>query len=187
MTDISAMTWVDWAIVIFMLLSIPGGLSQGFFRSVCSLGGLILGLVLAAWNYPLIAAPLKPLVHSAEAANIIGFLLIAVIVMAIAGILGAMMSKALKSIGLGCLDRLAGGVFGFVQGMVLVTLAIMVTVAFYPQAQWLQESKLPRHFFAVLHVSARMSPSQLADRVKAGLKTLEGEAPDWMHPREPKP
>jgi len=72
MNDMTAMTWVDWAIVIFMLLSILGGISQGFFRSVCSLGGLILGLMLAAWNYPLVAAPLKPLLHSAEAANIIG-------------------------------------------------------------------------------------------------------------------
>jgi hypothetical protein len=65
MNDMTAMTWVDWAIVIFMLLSILGGISQGFFRSVCSLGGLILGLMLAAWNYPLVAAPLKPLLHSA--------------------------------------------------------------------------------------------------------------------------
>ncbi|MGA2048513.1 MAG: CvpA family protein [Terracidiphilus sp.] len=187
MTDMNTLTWVDWAIVIFMLLSILGGISQGFFRSVCSLGGLILGLLLAAWNYPLVAAPLKPLLKSGEAADIIGFLLIAVIVMVIAGLLGALLSKALKSIGLGCLDRIAGGIFGFFQGILLVTLAILVTVAFYPQAHWLLESKLPRHFFAVLHVSARMSPDQLAERVKAGLKTLEGEAPEWMHPHEEKP
>jgi hypothetical protein len=27
------MTWVDWAIVMVMVLSVLGGLSQGFFRS----------------------------------------------------------------------------------------------------------------------------------------------------------
>ncbi len=58
------MTWVDWAIVIFLVVSVLGGLQQGFFRSVCSLGGLLLGLVLAAWNYPRVAALLRPLVHS---------------------------------------------------------------------------------------------------------------------------
>ena len=187
MTDMTSFTWVDWTIVIVMLLSILGGLSQGFFRSVCSLGGLILGLALAAWNYPLIAVPLKGLVHSVEVADIIGFVLIALIVMTIAGLLGSFLAKALKAIGLGCLERIAGGIFGFFQGILLVTLGILVTVAFYPQAHWLLESKLPRHFFAVLHISARMSPDQLAERVKAGLKTLEGEAPEWLHPHEVKP
>ena len=50
------LTWVDWAIVIVVALSVFGGLAQGFFRSVCSLGGLILGLALAAWNYRIVAA-----------------------------------------------------------------------------------------------------------------------------------
>ena len=75
------MMWVDWAIVIVMVLSVLGGLSQGFFRAVFSLGGLVLGLALAEWNYPIVAAPMKPLVHSEEIADIIGFLLIALLVM----------------------------------------------------------------------------------------------------------
>ncbi|HEY1903090.1 MAG TPA: CvpA family protein [Terracidiphilus sp.] len=185
MTD-SGMMWIDWAIVLVVALAVLGGLAQGFFRSVCSLGGLILGLALAAWNYPIIAAPLNRLVHSEEIADIIGFLLIALLVMTIAGILGNFLAKALHSIGLGCLDRIAGGVFGFFQGVLLVTLAILVTVAFYPQAHWLVEARLPRHFFAACHLSTHMSPEQLAQRVRTGLRTLEGETPVWLHPHEGK-
>lgn len=176
--------WVDWVIVIGLALSILGGLSQGFFRSVCSLGGLILGLALALWNYPIVAAPLKRMVHNEEVSNLIGFLLIAILVMVVAGILGNFLAKAFKSIGLGCLDRLAGGIFGFFQGVLLVTLVILVTVAFFPEAQWLVDAKLPRHFFAACHLSARMSPEQLAKRVRSGLKTLEEESPEWMHPHD---
>jgi membrane protein required for colicin V production len=185
MTD-SGMTWVDWAIVIVMVMSIIGGLTQGFFRSICSLGGLVLGLVLAAWNYAIVAAPLKPIVHSEEMADIIGFLLVALLVMLVAGILGSVLGKTMHQIGLGCLDRIAGGIFGLFQGALLVTLAILVTVAFYPQAHWLVEAKLPRHFFAVCHLSTHMSPNQLAERVRSGLKTLEGETPEWLHPHEGK-
>lgn len=180
------LTWTDWAIVIFMLVSVLGGLSQGFFRSVCSLGGLILGLAAAAWNYSIVAAPLKPLLKSEVVANIVGFLLIAILIMTVAGILGALLSKTMRSIGLGCLDRIAGGIFGFFQGMLLVTLVILVTVAFYPQAHWLLESRLPRHFFAACHLSTRLSPEQLAQRVRSGLKTLEGETPEWLHPHDGK-
>jgi len=181
-----SMMWVDWAIVIVLVLSVLGGLSQGFFRSVCSLGGLVLGLALAAWNYPIVAAPLKPLVHSEEIADIVGFLLIAILIMAIAGILGNLLAKTLHAIGLGCLDRIAGGIFGLFQGMLLVTLAILVTVAFYPQADWLVEARLPRHFFAACHLSTHMTPEQLAQRVRTGLRSLEGEAPEWLHTHEGK-
>jgi len=177
------MLWVDWVIVIVIALSVMGGLSQGFFRAVFSLGGLVLGLVLAAWNYSLVAVPLKQVVHNEEVANLAGFLAVALVVMVVAGILGAVISKTLHSIGLGCLDRIAGGVFGFFQGALLVTLGILVTVAFYPQAHWLVEAKLPRHFFVACHLSAHMSPTDLAERVRAGLKKLEGEAPLWLHPQ----
>jgi membrane protein required for colicin V production len=176
------MTWVDWAIAIFLVVSVLGGLQQGFFRSVCSLGGLVLGLVLAAWNYARVAALLRPFVRIEAVADTIGFLLIALVVMVLAGILGSILAKTLHKLGLGCLDRLAGGVFGLLQGALLVTLCILLAVAFFPTAQWLTESKLPKQFFGVCHLSMRVSPGYLADRVREGLKTLEEESPEWMHP-----
>ena len=180
------LTWIDWAILIVLVMSVVAGLAQGFFRSICSLGGLVLGLALAAWNFRIVAAPLQALVRSEEIADIIGFLLIALVVMAIAGILGNVLAKTLRSIGLGCLDRIAGGVFGLFQGALLVTLAILVTVAFYPEAHWLVEARLPRHFFAACHLSTHISPDQLAERVRTGLRRLETETPVWLHPHQGK-
>jgi membrane protein required for colicin V production len=176
------MTWIDWAILIVLALSVLGGFQQGFFRSVCSLGGLFLGLVLAAWNYARVAAVLKPLVRIESVADTIGFLLIALVVMGLAGVVGTLLAKALHKIGLGCLDRLAGAIFGLVQGALLVTLCILVAVAFFPKAHWLVQGRLPRQFFGACHLSTHMSPAELAKRVREGLKTLEEESPPWMHP-----
>jgi membrane protein required for colicin V production len=175
-------TWVDWAIVIFLAVSVLGGLQQGFFRSVCSLGGLVLGLVLAAWNYARIAALLRPLVRIEAVADTIGFLLIALLVMVLAGGLGSILAKTLHQLGLGCLDRLAGGVFGLLQGALMVTLCILVAVAFFPTAHWLTAGKLPKQFFGACHLSTHVSPRYLAERVREGLRTLEEESPEWMHP-----
>lgn len=178
------MTLTDWTIVAVLALTIMGGLARGFFRSVCSLGGLVLGVALGAWNYPLLARPLRPLLQSEDAANIAAFLVIAVVVMVAASVVGSLLAKAMEKVGLGCLDRLAGGVFGFFQGALMVTLVILVTVAFYPQARWLTDARLPRHFFSTCHLTTHLSPDQLAERVKRGLRTLEGETPEWMHPDE---
>ena len=57
------MTWVDWLILIVLALSVLGGLEQGFFRSVCSLGGLVLGLCWRRGTMRALAALLKPLVR----------------------------------------------------------------------------------------------------------------------------
>jgi membrane protein required for colicin V production len=176
------MDWVDLAIVVVMALAVLGGISQGFFRSVSSLAGLLLGLAVAAWNYQRAAALISPIVRIEAAANAIGFLLIALLVMGSATVFGEILSKTVRGMGLGCLDRLAGAVFGLLQGALFVTLLILVTVAFFPGAHWLAEARLPRMFLGACHLSTRMSPADLAERVRHGLKMLEEESPRWLHP-----
>jgi membrane protein required for colicin V production len=178
------MVWVDWAIVIILALSVLGGLSQGFFRSVCSLGGLFFGLVLAAWNYAHVAELFKPLVRIETVADTIAFLLVVLVVAGLVNLVGAFLARALHMLGLGCLDKLAGAAFGFLQGALLITLFILVTVAFFPRAHWLTEARLPRLFFGACHLSTHMSPEELAERVRSGLRQLERESPQWLHPGE---
>lgn len=175
------MTLVDWAVVIIMISAVIAGMVQGFFRSICSLGGLILGLAVAAWNYDRLASVFLPAVRIPAIANTIAFLLIALLVMALSGVIGNLLAKALKMIGLGWLDGIAGGVFGFFQGVVLVVVFILVIVAFFPQEQWLAESTLPRMFFGALHVSTHMTPGQLSYQVRSGLRAVEDESQRLLH------
>jgi membrane protein required for colicin V production len=173
---------VDCILVLVIALAVFGGLRQGFLRSFSALAGLFLGLLLAAWNYPLAAALVQPVVHFEAAANTIGFLAIALLVMALAGFAGNLLSQTVHRIGLGCLDRLAGAAFGFLQGALLVTLVVWVAVAFFPHAGWLTSARLPRAFFGTCHLSTHVSPQELADRVRQGLKELEAQSPQWLHP-----
>ena len=87
------MTLIDCAILLVIVLAILGGLSQGFLRSIFALAGLLGGLVLAAWNYGLIAPVLMPLVRVEQLANAIAFMLIALLVMGLAAIVGKVLSK----------------------------------------------------------------------------------------------
>lgn len=176
------MTLVDWAVVIIMVASVIAGMAQGFFRSVCSLGGLVIGLAVAAWNYGRLAAVLLPLVRIPAVAYTVAFLLIALVVMALIAVVGNLLAKAFRMIGLGWLDGIAGAVFGFFQGVVLVVVFILVILAFFPQEQWLAQSSLPRMFFGALHVSTHVTPSELTARVHTGLRTIEEQSPVWMHP-----
>ena len=175
------LTMVDWIIVAILALAVMVGLARGFFRSAFSLAGLLLGLAMASWNYWRLGTVVKPLVHSSEVANAIAFVVIALLVMVVLAVIGSILAKIFHKVGLGCLDRLAGGVFGLVEGMLFVTLCILVTVAFFPKAAWLAEARLPKYFFGALHVSTHVTPERLAARIKEELRTLESESPSWTH------
>jgi membrane protein required for colicin V production len=178
------MVWVDWVIVIVMAVSMISGLAQGFFRSACALAGLVVGFSVAFWNYGRVSAVLMHLIPIRAVADAIAFILIAVLVMAIFAIVGAILAKTFSLIGLGCLDGLAGAIFGFFQGVILVTLGILVIVAFFPETQWLAQARLPKMFFGACHLSTHISPAELAHRVRDGLKTLEQETPVWINPKK---
>lgn len=137
------MTWIDWAILVILLGAMIGGLVQGFLRTASSLFGLVLGLAVASWNYKVVASTLLPLVHSEATSNILGFILIAVLVMAVCNVLGNMLAKTMEWMGLGCLDMVLGGLAGFVQGFVLITLLLVGIVAFFPKTDWLAGARFP--------------------------------------------
>jgi len=176
------MSWADLAIIVILIVATLGGMAQGFLRSICSLGGLVLGLLLAAWNYDRVAALLKPVIPVRPIDNVIGFLVIALLVMAAANLAGGILAKTIKGMGLGCLDKMGGAVVGFVQGTLLVMLCILVTVAFFPGQRWLADARLPQMFFGACHVSTQMSPGDLGNKVRDGLRSLENGSPKWMHP-----
>lgn len=176
------MTPVDWIIVVVLAASVLAGIAQGFLRSIFSLGGLILGLVVAAWNYDRLARFIRPILHNDQVSNAIGFIVIALLVTAVCATVGVLLSKVFKKIGLGCLDSLAGAIFGFFQGALLVTVFILITVAFFPDTEWLTQSRLPRYFFAACHLSTTISPKDLSALVRGDLNRLERESPTWMHP-----
>jgi len=178
--NVGGLTMVDWIIVIILAGSVLAGIARGFFRSVFSLVGLIAGVALASWNYWRVAVFLKKFIHSVEVADAVAFLIIAGFVMVVAAILGYLFAKFFEKVGLGCLDRMAGALFGFAEGLVFVTLCILITVAFFPQTAWLTDARLPRYFFGALQGRIQVTTSRVGERVRKELNTLEAKSQQWI-------
>jgi len=177
------MTPVDWVVIAILAISFFSGLAQGFFRSICGLGGLILGLAVAAWNYHHFSMSLSRFIRVPAVADAVAFILIALAVIIVAGFIGHVFAKAFKLIGLGWLDGLAGGVFGLVQGAVILSILILICAAFFPQeTHWIAEGELSRQFIGATHLSIHITPSNLGDQIREGLRSWESKAPQWLHP-----
>lgn len=176
------MNLVDLAIVIFLVISAVVGLVQGFVRSLSTLAGLALGLTAACWNYHKLAAILLPMVRSQALADAVGFVIIALAIMVVLGFVGAVLAKALRFLGLGWIDMMGGAAFGLLEGAGLVIICIIVSIAFFPKAQWMADSSLTPMFFSLCDQVMEMSPGDMAKRVRNGMVDIQAHAPRLLEP-----
>jgi membrane protein required for colicin V production len=149
---------------------------------VSSLAGVVLGLFFAGANYSGFAPWVMRLVPYREAANLIAFLVIALLVMVLAGLVGRALRGLVRGVGLGIVDRIFGAVFGLVKGCIVVTLVLMGIVAFLPRQQWLDSSRLAPVFLTAAHGGSHVVPFELGERIREGLQSLRMAQPSWVKP-----
>ncbi|MDD4874556.1 MAG: CvpA family protein [Dehalococcoidales bacterium] len=120
------MNWLD--IVLIVLLFIPTfiGLRKGLIKTVLSLAGLIVGILLAGNLYKPVSG-IFGFINNESIANILAFVLILTIVFIIAMLLARLLKALANLIMIGWLDHLGGAIFGFLSGFLILG-AIMATI-----------------------------------------------------------
>jgi membrane protein required for colicin V production len=174
---------IDWIIFVILLLSVLTAAKQGFFVEAFSLAGVILGLLIASWNYQRVLPWLSGWIHTMAIAELVAFMTIAIGIMIVAGLIGRFVRWAVRSVGLGWADRFMGALFGLLKGCVLVTLGVMACAAFLPRTAWLEQSRLVPYFLSVAHQSAIVTPSDFGERIRHGVKMIREAQPDWLKPK----
>src|SRR6516165_6956989 len=163
---------LDWVLVLIVLLSVLQAISQGFFYESFALAGVVAGYLLAAWEYPRVAAWYAPRVNSQWAADIAGFFTIFVVVVLLAGVVGRIARWAVNGVGLRWFDRLLGGVFGFVRGAAVCTVIVLALAAFVPQWGWLQQSRISPFLLVSGRALIWVAPGELRQRFREGWELL---------------
>jgi membrane protein required for colicin V production len=179
------LTFLDWLMLAVLAFSAIRAFLRGMVRELFWLGGSILGLALACAYYPLPAKLLQHIVTSPPLADLISFLLILFGVMILAGLLGRAMRSAVRFAGLGLLDSLAGGLFGLMRGLLLVTAGMMAVAAFLPGSNRseknISSSVLAPYFLSAAHAVSSVVPTELESRIRSGLLLLKQQ---WQHPQK---
>jgi len=177
------MNLFDWLLIAVLALSTIQAFFRGLLLELFSLIGLAAGVLLAAWNYPVLASPPARWITNPAVANLLAFLLIAISVMVLAAILGRMFHTAAHAIGLGFFNRLGGAVFGLARGWLAGVAILMAVTAFLPSSDWLKNSRLTPYFLAGAHAVSSVVPHDLEQLILDGATQLKHNAPDWIKPR----
>lgn len=174
------MSGADWIITVSIVISALLAASQGFFYEVISLGGTVVGYLIASWQYHRVADWLSSRVTSRWIADITGFILIFVAVVMLAGIIARLARWALKEAGLSWFDRTLGALFGTLRGALMVAVILLSMTAFEPNSRLLANSELAPYFLVFGRAAIWLAPSELRARFHQGLELLHNARTEKM-------
>jgi membrane protein required for colicin V production len=166
------MNLADWIIIIIVVLSALHAANVGFFQEAFYIGGLIVGYLLAAWQYQRVGFLLSGYLKSPWVADSAGFLIIFFVVTVAFGLAGRTARGVMKASGLRLIDRFLGGLLGALRGGLIVAFVLVGMTSFTPSAKWLEGSELAPYFQAVGRAAIWAAPAELRARFYQGLDLL---------------
>jgi membrane protein required for colicin V production len=167
------MNLLDWVIIAIVVSSALLAASQGFIFEILSLAGVVVGYLLAAWNYRSLAGWFLPYVKNEWGAQAAAFLLIFLAVCIAAGVLGRVLRWILKNVGLKWADSILGAVFGLLRGVIIVAVLLLAMTSFNVGLGQVANSHLAPMFQIVGRGASWVGPGELRQRFHDGLQSLE--------------
>ncbi len=142
------MNWIDFIIVILVVLSVISGFSNGLMKEVASLVGLILGIWGAIKFSNFTAAKLYEWFDmSGQYVGIIAFIITFCAIVIVLHFIGALADKVVDAAQLGFLNRLLGMVFGAVKNILILSVIFSVLNAIEARRHFLPKSVETSKFY----------------------------------------
>jgi len=142
------MTKIDLILLAPIAFGIIYGLYRGFFKELVSVGCVIVGIYLSRYFGVFIAEILSKMfsipLHIAKAISCFVIFVGAVIGLNISA---KIITKVFSATGFGWLSRLAGGAFGGVKFLLIVSIMLNLTTLFYNKVPVNKENELAKSKF----------------------------------------
>lgn len=161
------MIWIDWIILLIILLSAAISVVRGFFKEAISLTGWIIAIWLGLALSGKIASMLTNLISVPSIRIVMAFSLVLVLVLMLTALTIYLTTMVVQKSGLTGTDRVLGVVFGVARGAIIVgVLVLLAGLTALPKDPWWRESTLLPHFERLAVHIRDMLPADIADEFK---------------------
>ncbi len=161
------MNKLDIIIIIILSLTFIRGLMRGIVKEVMGIVGIVLAFILSSKYHQDLTPYIVKIVHDKEISGIIAFAILFLSTVVVLFLIGALIREMLKSMSLGWLDNLGGGVFGFIKGVLLSSMIIFVlTFSLDPKSPILTESKLSPYVMKIADRLIYLVPEDIKKEFK---------------------
>ena len=154
--------WVDYVIITILILSVLAGFARGLIKELLSVLTWVVAFVVSSLFASKLASAFtgssKVQSMVSDASNAIGmnttesvsmlslgisFVSIFLVILVLGSLLSYVISGAAETVGLGFVNRIFGGVFGLVRGVLInLVFIFIVQLTSYEQESWWKDSKL---------------------------------------------
>ncbi len=167
------MNLLDWIFIIIIAASSIYGLFKGLIKEVVSILAVIIGLIGGSRLYETLAPVLKHFGLNDQVSSVLSFFILFVLIFIAVTLAGRIIHKFVKAIFLGWLNRLAGVGFGFIRGVVISSIIIIVlTITLSEESPMLARSKLTPQIMNISKVLLSLVPEDLQKRFMEQEKKL---------------
>ena len=161
------MNFLDIILICIIAIFLIRGFFRGLVQEILSLIAVVIAIFLAS-NYQHFLVPhLELYINSEITVNALAYVLIffgtIIVFWLLAKALRTMMDITL----LGWVDRLAGGVFGTIEGALIALILLMFLQSFAPESDLLRESKIAPRSQHMLQLVGDLAPQSMRDALKS--------------------
>ncbi len=178
----------DIGVLIVVGLLTLRGLWRGFVRQVVGLVGVAAGYVLAMRFYGPVAARFLS-GFSPAVGHIVAFVAIFVACMIAASIIGWIAGRAMSGVGLGPLNRIAGGLLVIAKGCFVVAVVTLALIVFLPSDGLLKSSRTVKYILPMSDMIAKVAPASIRTKYEVRAARLRhpgyGRGQKWMDEERP--
>lgn len=163
------MNWLDIVIILIIGAFTVSAFSSGLIREVVTLVSAIAGVVFAGLFYDDLKRDLLVFIHDDETAFFFSFLALFGSVYLAGQLIAMMLKRTASLLLLGWADRAGGAAFGFLKGLVVVEVLLILFVT-YPQVglkRAIDGSALASVFLDALPVLLTLLPDEFERAVDA--------------------
>ena len=167
---------IDWALLLVVAFSAITAFMRGLIRSVVSLVGVVLGIVLAAWYTPALGMWLVRWVHGILLADSVAFMSILAVTYVLANLLGRALRSASQAVGLGFFDRLGGAAFGVARAVVVLAAILLPLQPILPRLPYTRHSVLLPYLRSAAVGVSFVVPQDFGNRLAAEVRRMSPSA-----------
>lgn len=160
------MTIFDYVVLGIIFISVLLSIIRGFVRESLSLAGWIVAFVVAG-SFTGDFEPMLPAEISGETLRLLAaFFTLFLSVLIVAVLITKLLSVLIKSVGLGFIDRFLGAAFGFLRGLLIVTVLVLIAgLTALPQQSFWQQALLRQPLENIALQAMLWLPKDISSRI----------------------
>jgi membrane protein required for colicin V production len=168
----SQWTFLDVFFAAIVVVSTAFAVIKGLVREVISLVALIGGFILAVLFYRIPAGWLAEFSRTDSIADLLGFLIIFLGCILLGIIAALVINRFVKEASLKWIDRILGGIFGFLRGWAISSILVLALIAFPVRENIMTRSFLAPFLLSGARTAVLLVPQELKDKFNKQYKKV---------------